>query len=65
MAFTAISQRLRQQRLTEDKALAEKAKDEYGATFADFFTYRRGNERHVMNDPTSIAKRYRSLQDAM
>ena len=61
MTFTAIGQKLRQQRLDEDKALSERAKLEYGDTFSSFFTYRKGSQNLVMTDPTFIAKRYRSL----
>jgi hypothetical protein len=65
MTFTAISQHLRKQRLAEDKATADKAKAEYGVSFSEFFTYRRGSQMLVMSDPTSIAKHYRALQNAV
>src|ERR1700722_14622627 len=61
MTFTGISTCLRQQRLVQDKAIAERARNEYGAAFSHFFTYRRGDRVLVMSDSSSIAKRYRAL----
>jgi hypothetical protein len=61
MTFTAIITCLRQQRLIEDKAIAERARNEYGAAFCHFFTYRRGDRTLIMSSPSSIAKRYRAL----
>jgi hypothetical protein len=61
MTFTGIIACLRQQRLAQDRAIAEQAHREYGDTFQDHFTYRRGSQVLIMSDPVSIAKRYRSL----
>jgi hypothetical protein len=62
MTFTAITQLLRQQRVTKDYEDAEQAKKDYGASFSEYFTYHRGGETLVMSDPTSIAKCYRTLR---
>jgi uncharacterized protein YycO len=61
MSFTAITKRLRQIRVTEDQELAEKARQEYGDSFATTFSYRRGGNIYIMTDPTTIANHYRSL----
>jgi hypothetical protein len=65
MTFTAISQQLRQQRLAEDKILAEQARAEYGIKFSELFTYRCGSKILVLTDPSSIAKHYRTLQNVV
>jgi hypothetical protein len=61
MTFTAISRHLRQQRISEDNATAERAKAEYGPSFFEHFNYTHKNQAMEMTDATSIAKRYRTL----
>jgi hypothetical protein len=64
MSFTAIIERLRKTRKADDKRTAEIAKAEYGASFAEHFSYRKGSTVNVMTDPASIAKHYRLLQNS-
>jgi len=61
MHYTPISAVLRRQRRIADEAMAAHARAEYGESFPQHFTYRRGNEVHVMTKPSAIAKHYRSL----
>lgn len=62
MSFAAITKHLRQMRIAKDQKLAEKARQEYGDSFAATFSYRRGGNIFIMTDPSTIAKLYRSLQ---
>jgi hypothetical protein len=64
LTFTAIINRLRLSRKTEDERICEIAKAEYGVSFAENFSYRKGGVKKVMTDPTIIAKHYRQLQDS-
>ncbi|KAG1897689.1 uncharacterized protein F5891DRAFT_902528, partial [Suillus fuscotomentosus] len=58
MKFTAIVQKLRDERKAEHTALVERAHREFHAKFDDLFTYRRGGEGHVMTKPSAIARKY-------
>lgn len=64
LTFTSIIDRLRHSRKAEDERITEIAKAEYGASFAENFSYRKGGNKRVMTDPTIIAKHYRLLQDS-
>ncbi|KAG1888025.1 uncharacterized protein F5891DRAFT_987886 [Suillus fuscotomentosus] len=61
MKFTAIVQKLRDERKAEHTALVERAHREFHAEFDDLFTYRRGGEGHVMTKPSAIARKYIEL----
>lgn len=61
MKFTTIVQKLREERIQVHAALAERARREYSADFADLFTYWKGGEEHLMKKPSAIAKRYEEL----
>lgn len=63
LAFTTIIDHLRLSRKAEDERICEIAKAEYGASFTENFSYRKGAATKVMTDPTIIAKHYRLLQD--
>jgi hypothetical protein len=62
MCYTKIIERLRQRRLEDDNMVCKKAREEYGESFAEVFSYRRSSEVHVMTDPSIIAKHYRKLK---
>lgn len=64
LSFTSIIDRLRLSRKAEDERICEIAKAEYGASFAEMFSYRKGSVKKVMRDPAVIAKHYRLLQDS-
>lgn len=61
MSFTAIAKQLRDERLADAHVLAERAKAEYGDSFNETFSYRRGSQRFTMTKPAMIAKRFREL----
>lgn len=59
LTFTVICRLLREERLAEDKELYERLKVEYGPSFGEIFTYRRGGQTYVMTNPTRVANKYR------
>ncbi|KAG2754065.1 hypothetical protein P692DRAFT_20816052 [Suillus brevipes Sb2] len=61
MKFTAIVQKLRDERKAEHAALVERAHREFHAEFDDLFTYRRGGEGHVMTKLSAITRKYIEL----
>ncbi|KAG2131340.1 hypothetical protein DEU56DRAFT_740110 [Suillus clintonianus] len=61
LKFTAIIRALHEERASIHAAVAECAHREYGAQFADLFTYRKGGEEHLMTKPSAIMKRYKEL----
>ncbi|KAG1878751.1 hypothetical protein C8R48DRAFT_768311 [Suillus tomentosus] len=61
MEFTAIVQKLRDERKAEHAALVERAHREFHAEFDDLFTYRQGGEGHVMTKLSAIARKYIEL----
>jgi hypothetical protein len=63
LTFAAITERLRAARKEDDKRVCENAKAEYGASFTETFSYRKGGVTKVMTDPAVIAKHWRALQN--
>ncbi|KAH7903549.1 hypothetical protein BJ138DRAFT_1120269 [Hygrophoropsis aurantiaca] len=62
MKYTAITKRLRQERMAVDREVADQAREEYGDRFGETFKYRQGADWYVMKDPAKIASRYRDLR---
>ena len=64
LSYTAIVRRLQEQHEAADLILTEKARQEYGDTFNNVFSYRgRGSEQVVMSKTSDIAKHYCKLHD--
>ncbi|KAG1902421.1 uncharacterized protein F5891DRAFT_949182 [Suillus fuscotomentosus] len=61
MKFTAIVQKLCDERKAEHTALVERTHREFHAEFDDLFTYQQGGEGHVMTKPSAIARKYIEL----
>lgn len=62
MNITAIQARLKQIRKEDDTLLAARAREEYGAEFANTFTYKKSGVFHVKTKARDIAKQYRILK---
>lgn len=62
LPMTKILKGLRAARVAEDIALAERARQEYGASFGQHFFSRQGSNLVPLTKPTAIAKRYRELR---
>ncbi|KAJ7225304.1 hypothetical protein GGX14DRAFT_348899, partial [Mycena pura] len=65
LSYTAICARLRNERKSTDKELAEQARQEYGSEFEGKFRYRcsRTNTWVVMTKDSSIAKEYKHIRN--
>lgn len=63
MKFTAIVAQLRRKRKAEKENVVTRAHEEFGDMFNSKFTYRKGNETHVMTDPSAITRRYQQLTE--
>lgn len=62
MNITAIQARLKRIRQDEDAILAAHTWEEYGAEFANIFTYKKSGVSHVKTKACDIAKQYRTLK---
>jgi hypothetical protein len=60
-SYTTITNCLRTQHALADKSTAEKARQEYGASFDTVFSYHHGGRQRVMNTNQKIAAKYREL----
>ncbi|KAG1763423.1 hypothetical protein EV702DRAFT_924025, partial [Suillus placidus] len=62
MCYTAVVAKLHDQRRISNQATVACAHEEYGHRFPACFAYHKGNEVHVMSDPSAIARRYQQLK---
>jgi hypothetical protein len=62
LSYSEISDRINRERQERDLEASNAAKLEYGSSFADHFTYRRGRQTFVMTNPRAIARRFYELK---
>lgn len=63
LSWKAINSQLAVERIERDRKLAIRAQREYADSFATIFRYRKGSQYHVMTKPSTIARKYRQLQE--
>lgn len=62
MTITAIQARLTQIRKDSDAIFATRAREEYGASFSEIFTYKKSGVCYVKTKVSGIAEQYRMLK---
>lgn len=62
MKFTRIVDELRRQRNISNDNVVAHAHEEFGNAFNSLFSYRKGDEVHIMRNKSAISRRYRQLK---
>jgi hypothetical protein len=62
LTYTAIIDRLAQERKESDNEMANRAKQEYGDRFSEVFWYKKNGVRCVKVKACDIAKQYRGMK---
>ncbi|KAJ7050800.1 hypothetical protein C8F01DRAFT_1067449 [Mycena amicta] len=62
MSYTALMRALRDDRMQLARDIAQRARDEFGDTFEENFSYRKRGTDHVMTNEAIIAKHYLHLK---
>jgi hypothetical protein len=61
LAVSQIRREIFLEARTSDASYAAFARNIYGETFQQHFSYRRGRQIHILSKPEAIARRYRLL----
>jgi hypothetical protein len=65
LGYKSILARLTAERKKHDAWLYQKAKDEFGTSFNDTFSYTKNGQRHVKTKASDVAKQYMKLRGEM
>jgi hypothetical protein len=62
LGYKSILARLTVERKKHDARLYQKAKEEFGTSFDDTFSYMKNGQRHVKTKASDVAKQYMKLR---